>query len=109
MAYAGNELLDPDYYRRLVALRRRERIFREGECSFETVHADSDALICIDWRSADERLLAVVNMTGREVTARLAGLTGGRCVDLVEGGEYRLDSPLFVPANACLLLKACDD
>ncbi len=105
MAYAGNEKLDPDYYRRLVALRRRERIFREGECSFEAVHADSDALICIDWRSADEHLLAVVNMTGRDVTARLAGLAEGRYVDLVEGGAYQSGTALPVPANACLLLK----
>ena len=44
-------------------------------------------------------------MTGRDVTARLAGLAEGRYVDLVEGGAFQAGSPLFVPANACLLLK----
>ena len=104
MAYAGCETLDPDYYRRLLALRRREPIFREGECSFEAVHAESDGLICLYWRSARERLLAVVNLSDRAVSSSLCGLPEGRYVDLVEGGEYAGGS-VSLPAGGCLLLK----
>lgn len=104
MAYAGCEKLDPDYYRRLLALRRREPIFREGECSFEAVHAGSDDLICLYWRSARERLLAVVNLTERAVSSSLCGLPEGRYVDLVEGGEYA-GGTVSLPAGGCLLLK----
>lgn len=104
MAYAGNELPDPEHYRRLLALRARERIFREGECSFETVHADQDSLICIDWRSRQERLVAVVNFSDQPVASTLSGLGEGRFADLLEGslcdnGRVRL------PAYGCLLLK----
>lgn len=107
MAYAGNELLDPEYYRRLLALRARERIFREGECSFEAVHAQQDSLICIDWRSRDEHLLAVINLSGCEVSSALTGLSEGHYTDLVNGAQLA-EGCVRVPAYGCLLLKQAD-
>ena len=105
MAYSGNEKLDEEYYRRMLGLRRRERIFSEGECSFEAVHACSDALITMLWRSADETLLAVVNMTDKPVSACLCGLPEGEYVELVDGGCYVSGNNIQVCANGCLLLK----
>ncbi len=103
MAYAKNELFEPDYYRRLVGLRRGERIFAEGDCSYASVRADDPNVICFDWTWGRERLIAAVNMGKETAVTELRGAEG-TYTDLVAGHSADANR-LILPSGACALLK----
>ena len=103
MAYAKNELFEPDYYRRLLGLRRGERIFSEGDCDYASVRADDPNVICFDWTMGNERLVAAVNMGKETAVTALRGAEGAY-TDLVTGHAADGEE-LVLPSGACALLK----
>ncbi len=106
MAYSGSELLDPEYYRRLLGLRRNNPIFRDGDCSFEAVHAEDPALVSIYWTLGAEKLIAVVNTADHPVESALSGAPEGEYTDLCEGKPWRAGQPLLLAPGGCALLRA---
>ena len=66
---AQAELADPEsvfyYYQKLIALRKRCPVFRDG--AFSLLEAESEKLFVYTRETEDERLLVVCNFTGETV------------------------------------------
>ena len=62
-------LADPDsvfhYYRRLIALRKKYPVFRDG--SFNLLHPEDEALFAYTRETANAHMLVVCNFTGRQL------------------------------------------
>ena len=81
-----------EFYRKVVAARRSESVFREGTFSF--VYADSEVL-CYERRDGDQKVVVVLNRSSDEYEIQTAEL-GRDVITGAEGKTFSLKGQSFI-------------